>query len=186
MTPVDGPDDRYAHALEQVRYEGQLLWQIFGAFLLAHTVFMAFLLQSAFNSETPGYQPAVFFPGLVGALLCLPWFAAYTRSSDYYIFRMAQAKAVEPKGWNLVAGQGEEFSDGKPVNVDSKTYRVNPLGRILRTKRSVPLLIIIFLATYLALVVWRGPWTGKNPTITPPNEPMQRTTFGDHSQRGSN
>jgi hypothetical protein len=150
--------DRYAHALEQVRYEGQLLWQIFGAFLLAHTVFLAFLLQIAFSNHGTGYQPAVFFPGLLGFFLCLPWFASYSRSSDYYLFRMAQAKNAEPEDWNIIRGIGERFSEGSSVEIDGRSYRVNWLGRVLRTKRSVPALILAFTLVYAGLVVCRGPW----------------------------
>jgi hypothetical protein len=155
-SPTD--TEHYAHALEQVRYEGQLLWQIFGAFLLAHTVFVAFLLQSAFSNTAPGFQASVFYPAMLGAILCLPWYATYSRSSDYYIFRMAQAKALEPAGWNLIQGQGEQFSAGKPVVIAGERYRVNWLGRMLRTKRSVPLLLLSFLAAYVTLMIWRGPW----------------------------
>lgn len=158
MTVPSSDPDQYAHALEQVRYEGQLLWQIFGAFLLAHTVFLAFLLQSSFNTAVPGFQSAVFYPALLGALLCLPWYAAYSRSSDYYIFRMTQARSLEPAGWNLIQGQGVQFSAGNAVDIGGQSYRVNWLGRVLRTKRSVPLLLLSFLGAYLALVVWRGPW----------------------------
>jgi len=140
-TPPTGSDTPYTQALEQVRYEGQLLWQIFGAFLLAHSVFLAFLLQSAFSTPGAGFKPSVFYPGLLGAFLCLPWFAAYTRSSDYYIFRMAQAKAMEPDGWNLIKGVGEQFAGGEAVVVAGRCYRVNWLGRTLRTKRSAPLLV---------------------------------------------
>ena len=158
MTAAQDPDERFTHALEQARYEGQLLWQIFGAFLLPHTVFVAFLLQSVFNNHMPDYEPAVFFPGLLGAVLCLPWYASYSRSSDYYIFRMAQAKAVEPPDMGLIAGAGERFSDGEQVEVGGKPYRIKRLGRVLRTKKSVPVLILTFLGVYLALVIWRGPW----------------------------
>lgn len=151
-------DGRYRIALEQVRYEGQLLWQIFGAFLLAHTVFLAFLLQSAFNGDSPGYRLSVFFPGLLGLFLCLPWFASYLRSSDYYIFRMAQAKEAEPEDWNIIRGNGEVFSKGDSVEIGGRFYRVNWLGRVLRTKRSVPALVLAFALAYAGLVVWRGPW----------------------------
>ena len=157
MTSPTVSSDHYSHALEQVRYEGQLLWQIFGAFLLAHTVFLAFLFQSAFTAPS-GFQPSVFFPGLLGAVLCFPWFATYTRSSDYYIFRMAQARALEPDGWNIIRGQGENFSAGQSVVVAEKCYRVSWVGRVLRTKRSVPMLVLSFLGAYVVLVVWRGPW----------------------------
>lgn len=153
---VKATDERYRTALEQVRYEGQLLWQIFGAFLLAQTVFLAFLLQTAFSKH--GYQPAVFFPGLLGLFLCLPWLASYLRSSDYYVFRMAQAKEVEPEGWNIIRGAGERFSGGNPVEVGGKSYRVNWLGRALRTKRSVPALVLAFALAYAGLIVKCGPW----------------------------
>jgi len=150
--------DRYRAALEHVRYEGQLLWQIFHAFLLAHTVFLSFLLNSAFRSESSGYQPAVFFPGLLGLFLCLPWFASYLRSSAYYKFRMAQAKETEPEDWNIIGGKGERFSRGLPVTIGDECYRIHWLGRILRTKRSVPALILAFALAYAGLVIWCGPW----------------------------
>jgi hypothetical protein len=151
--------DLYAAALEQTRYEGQLMWQIFGAFLLPHTVFLAFLLQTAFGSgQINSYRPGVFFASIVGGLLCIPWAASYSRNSDYYTFRMAQAREAEPMNWNLLKGQGEQFSAGEKVRIADKTYRVNWLSRVLRTKRSVPLLISFFVIVYLGILVLNGPW----------------------------
>ena len=40
----DADSKRYEIAILQMRYEGQLLWQRFGAFFLLHGVFLAFLL----------------------------------------------------------------------------------------------------------------------------------------------
>jgi hypothetical protein len=116
--------DRYSVAVEQVRFEGHLLWQIFGAFLLAQTVFLAFLLP-AFSQEVLHSRPSVFISAFVGLLLCVPWFATYRRSSDYYCFRMAQARELEPEGWNILRGDGVAFSDGKLVLVGDKPYRVH-------------------------------------------------------------
>jgi len=151
--------DSYTNALEQVRYEGQLLWQIFSAFLLAHTVFLAFLLQTAFGSgRMNSYHPGVFLASVVGGLLCIPWAASYSRSSDYYTFRMAQAREAEPTGWNLLKGEGEQFSAGRSVKIGTQTHRVSWLGRVLRTKRSVPLLIAFFALVYLGIFALSGPW----------------------------
>ena len=148
--------ERYRAALGHVRYEGQLLWQIFGAFLLAHTVLLSFLLRSAFRSEGSGYQPAVFIAGSLGLFLCLPWLATYLRSSKYYEFRMAQAREAEPKEWNIIAGEGEAFSAGCQVRIGNKCYCICWLGRILRTKYSVPLLIGAFALAYTAVVILHG------------------------------
>lgn len=152
-------NDKYQSVLEHVRYEGQLLWQIFGSFLLAHTVFLAFLLHSALGSEQiVGYHPGPFFAALAGLLLCVPWAASYLRSSAYYIFRMAQAKEAEPPNWDIIRRTGEKFAAGKKVTVGRKTYRIGWLARVLRTKRSVPLLIVVFVMIYLTLFILNGPW----------------------------
>lgn len=153
------PNDKYQSALEHVRYEGQLLWQIFGSFLLAHTVFLAFLLHSALGSEQiVGYRPGPFFAALAGLLLCIPWAASYLRSSAYYLFRMAQAKEAEPPNWDIIKGTGEKFASGEEVKVGGRTYRIGWLARILRTKISVPLLIFFFVIIYLTLFILNGPW----------------------------
>lgn len=151
--------DRYNAALEHVRYEGQLLWQIFGAFLLAHTIFLAFLLPSAAESARWHSAPAVFWPCVVGLTLCVPWFATYFRSSAYYMFRMAQAAAAEPSGWNLLKGDGQRFSDGEEVvMIGEKPYRPNWIARHLRTRRSVPMMIWAFVVLYGFLAISSGPW----------------------------
>ncbi|MFB0544256.1 MAG: hypothetical protein ACETVN_00965 [Asgard group archaeon] len=150
---------KYEFAHEHVRYEGQLMWQIFGSFLLPHTVFLAFLLPSALGrGDIVGYHLGSFCTAAVGLLLCIPWFASYRRSSDYYEFRMAQAKEAEPSGWHLLKGDAEKFAEGKPVIIEGKRYRVRWVARKLRTARSVPVVIVVFVIIYLGLFILRGPW----------------------------
>lgn len=159
MNDNGGPNDKYQSALEHLRYEGQLLWQIFAPFLLAHTVFLAFLLPSALGSEpVVGFRPGAFFAAVAGLLLWLPWMASYLRSSRYYDFRMAQAKEAEPCDWNLLGGRGERFAAGEPVRVEGKLYQIGWLARVLRTRRSTPLLIGFFAALYLVILILSGPW----------------------------
>lgn len=149
----------YLSALEHVRYEGQLLWQIFGAYLLAHTVFLAFLLHAIFAAgSVVQWRIATFIAGVIGLLLCVPWMASYLRSSAYYVFRMAQARAKEPSGWNLIGGDGKDFAAGKRVTVDGESYQIPGIAQVLRTKRSVPLLVAVFAVVYLGVAVASAPW----------------------------
>ena len=149
----------YLTALDQVKYEGQLLWHIFSSFLLTHTIFVAFLLHSSFGATTFfNYRIGSFVAGFVGLLLCLPWAGSYLRSSAYYIFRMAQAREKEPQNWDLIRNKGELFSAGEEVNIGNEPYEISGLAKVLRTKRSVPLLIIVFAFVYLFVIIASGPW----------------------------
>lgn len=123
--PDQGPNqDLYEIAIQQVWYEGQLLWQRFGAFLLPHTIFLAFVLNSAATRQLASYAPGVFWPSVVGLLLCVPWLAVYVRSSAYYVLRIAQARAVEPPGWQLLGGAAQDFSGGRSVSIGGESLRM--------------------------------------------------------------
>jgi len=155
----DNPNiQSYLVAIEHARYEGQMLWQIFTAFLLAHTVFLAFLLQTAFVQQVGMFRPGVFIAGIVGLLLCIPWIATYQRSTAYYRFRMAQAREAEPTNYRLLKGVGEEFSTGKKVKVDQALHQLGWLARKLNTSRSIPALIVVFALVYLSVLFTSGPW----------------------------
>ena len=145
--------DRYRIALQWVQYEGGLLWQIFGAFLLPHTIFLAFLLQAVLGADLPADQPGCFWPSVIGLVLCIPWWAAYNRNSAYYKFRLAQAKDTEPEGWELLNGPVERFADGHEVTVGGGTLRHKGISRLLNTRRSVTLMIAIFAVVYFGIAI---------------------------------
>lgn len=150
---------RYQRVVEEVDRTGQLLWQIYGTFLLPQTIFLSFLLQTTLGDFRALYfRPGPFFTALVGAFLCIPWAACFFRSSEYYIFRMAQAREAEPSGWNIINGDGEKFAEGKGVQAGGKQHRIGYLSRKLRTKSSAPLLITIFAAVYIVIAAISGPW----------------------------
>lgn len=141
----------YKAALEHTRYEGSLLWQIFGAFLLVHTIFMAFIFQAIeFEGER---QWGIIIAGVAGLLMCIPWSASYFRSSKYYELRMAQARQAEPEDWNLIREVGKDFSDGARVEIEGKLYQNRLLGKVIKTKYSVGAIILIFLALYFSIVL---------------------------------
>ncbi len=160
QTPPSSPQlNGYQESLELVRYEGSLLWQIFGAFLLAHTVFLGFALSLALTEDALAqWQLGSFLLGLMGLLLCLPWWSCFRRNSIYYIFRMAQAREKEPVGWDLVAGKGKRLAEGECVQVGGECHQIRGVSRWLRTRRAVPLLIIAFALAYAFVVAASGPW----------------------------
>lgn len=121
MPDKDPHQEIYNIAIQQVRYEGQVLWQRFSAFLWPHTIFLAFVLNSAAAHRFAVYSPGVFWPSVIGLPLCLPWLAVYERSAAYYNFRIAQARAVEPPGWQLLGGTAQDFSAGTSVSVNGKS-----------------------------------------------------------------
>jgi hypothetical protein len=149
---------RYEIAILQVRYEGQLLWQRFGAFFIPHGIFLGFLLGEAFDPTLP--RSGVFLTSLIGIILCVPWLAVLKRSSAYYTFRIAQAREIEPPGWDLLAGKGERFSAGECVVVRDH-HKMPRLARILRTERAGVLLVYMFGFIYLRIAAFTNPWYGK-------------------------
>ena len=160
QTPTNAsPQNGYREALELVRYEGALMWQIFGAFLLAHTVFLAISLGTALDgSVLVSWRLGAFCAGLLGLLLCLPWWSSYRRSSSYYILRMAQAREKEPPNWDLIDGVGRRFSNGNCVMVGGQCHKIRGAAKWLRTKRGVPALIISFVLAYAFVIAVSGPW----------------------------
>ena len=141
----DNPNNQsYLVAIEHARYEGQMLWQIFTAFLLAHTVFLAFLLQTAFVQQVGMFRPGVFIAGIRRIAAMHPLDTTYQRSTAYYRFRMAQAREAEPADYRLLKGVGEEFSTGKKVKVGQAVHQLGWLARKLNTSRSIPALIVVF------------------------------------------
>jgi len=158
MSEQNQSQDKYQFALEYARHEGELFWQIFGAFLLIHTVFLAFLLRSVLGSSQIAYHPGAFLTALIGILLCIPWGGLCLRRGKYYFFYMAKAKEAEPSGWNLLNGDRDKFDAGCKVIIQNKPYQLGQLARMLRAKRSMPTIIAFFFGVYLFILIANNPW----------------------------
>jgi len=149
--------EKYKICLEMTRYEGDLLWKIFGNFLLANTVFIAFIVSNLFNKPLFTYRLEIFIFGIIGFIFSILWMSTYLRNSKFYIFRMLQAREAEPDGRNIINGNGINFSKGSSVIVSDEKIKINWLGRIFRTKRSIPIFIFLFVAIYISSILC-GPW----------------------------
>ena len=151
--------NKFQAALQLLQYEQQLLWLIFGGFLLPQTVLLGFLLDSTLSAvPNYGWHIGRFIIALLGLIICVPWFAAYKRNAAYYFFRMSQAKAAEPKEWHLLRDEGENFADGHEVTINGEMHQLPCLSRIIRTRWAIPMLMWLFPVIYIVLVIMNGPW----------------------------
>ena len=148
----------YESALEMVRYHGMLLWQIFQAFILAITVLSGFIFQKITPKFIGVSNLQLFVGSLVGFLISILWLATFKRNSDYYNFRIAQAKEIESRLNYRILQDGEDFSEGYKVKIQNKPYKIGILGAILRTSIATPILISIFIVIYLFFMLVSGPW----------------------------
>lgn len=148
--------DIYRIALETMRYEGQLLWQIFVAFLVIHTVFVSFLFQSLTDIKSIGLYPGRFFASLGGLTLCLPWIASYLRNVAHYRYHLARARLLENKGWHLYGDSGRDFSYGEKVKVGDEYHQLGWLARHVQSGRMIPPVIAVFVIFYMAVISYTG------------------------------
>ena len=150
---------RFSLAMERVGLEGQQAWQIFGAFLLVHVVYLGLTLNGSTGTlQFPLGLHNTFVAAILGLLMCLPWYATTRRAEAFYAFRMAQARECEPDNWQLVGGKAHDFAEGKAVSICDKTFRLGFWSRVLRTRRAAVSMISIFALTYFLIAAITGPW----------------------------
>ena len=90
---------------------------------------------------------------LIGIWLCIAWWATKERNHAYYIFRMAQARELEPDGWNYFKGKGQKFSDGKSIKIQGKCYQIPKLGQKLRKPAATMSILGTFFIVYLYIAI---------------------------------
>ena len=162
---IDNEISKYQAALEIFKVEGQLLWQRFGTFLLIHTVILAFILKAVFEQSYLFYpNQSLFATGVLGIILCILWTLTNSRAWQTSDFRTAQLFNSEPSNWNLIAGHGKEFADGKRVVIGSKDYQMNFLGKIPQ-KKVFNAVIGLFFLVYIVIILLSWPWRVHNTDI---------------------
>ena len=148
--------EHFAAARDMLRFESDRLSNIFGAFLLANTVLMGFLLKATTNrggcTGEPGTAGA---GGLVCVCVSALWLAAYERNASLLEMRMARARETEPDDWELLTGRPHSLERGHATEFDGKDepMRVKGLAR-LEIRNAGRLLIALFIVAYATVAVW--------------------------------
>jgi hypothetical protein len=148
--------EHFEAARDMLRYESDRLSNVFGAFLLANTVFVGFLLHAATaNGGFPGDSGIALVGGLVGLCVSSLWLASYERNAATLDMRMARARETEPDGWELLTGRPHSFDQGQPVTFDGEDAprSVSGLAR-LPIRSAGRLLIALFIVAYATVAVW--------------------------------
>lgn len=150
--------EKYKCSLEQMRYDGGLLWRIFGVFLLPQTIFLAFLLRSFEAEPFIGWNPGIFAAAIAGSLLCLVWMAVCLRCVAYYHFSVALAREIEPKNWGLMKGRRQDFRNGRSVKIEGRCHPIKWYEKIIKVRHGLYMVIWIFFVIYIIIIFLRGPW----------------------------
>lgn len=147
----DGKLQKYKCFLEQLRYDGGLLWRIFGAYLLPHTVFLAFLLSVGFKGEEfIAWNPGVLIAAIFGCCFCVIWWWSCSRALALYDYSYIRTKRVEPPNWGLIKGEREEFKKGR--------WAWMKWHHKLRARHTVTMIIVTFFAMYFIIAIIQGLW----------------------------
>src|SRR5690348_17351537 len=113
----DIADKEYDYAISLLQYQTELLWQEFGAFLLAETVLIGFLGTALSQGSTLVGKNWLIFGGAVfGLILCIPWLSTFLHNYEYYRLRIEQAKRHEIELGITLLSEGADLDSGLLIN----------------------------------------------------------------------
>lgn len=146
---------KYDRAILLIQYYVQLMWLIFGAFLLAETVLLGALVQIANN----GPKELIFGGSIIGLLLTYPWWASFKYNHALYLLRMSEARTCEPEEGSFFS-TGYDLTKGKVLDADQMgEIRIPRMARLMRPANSVTILICIFALAFLFIAIkYRPPF----------------------------
>ena len=150
----------YTHALDLLKFEGEMLWSILSVFLVVNTILIGFIGQYISTHEEKiakeGSWPC-FIGSVMGLILMVPFYGTFLRNSQYYKFRMEQAKALEDRQYPLLRKDGKKFSKGKMAKANGKNIRLSWIGREMTNKKAASWMIFLFAFAYLGILFYTLP-----------------------------
>lgn len=151
MTQKNDEDTNYDRVIILIQYYVQLFWLVFGAFLLSVTVLLGGLV--AIIESAPSEW--IFAGAIFGFLLCIPWWTSFQYNHAFYLLRINEAKSFEP-----AASGSRFFLNGEDLYMGKTVYDVKlPRYAVwLRPKKSVSLLIVLFVIAFLSIAIIKNPF----------------------------
>ena len=128
-----------------MQYHIQLLWWIFGAFLLSETV----ILGAAASLIRDGQNKLSIALSVFGLLLLFPWWSSFRHNYSYYLLRIRQAKKLECEHEGLLH-EGETLSRGEEVHCIKMPWS----ARKLPPRNGIPFLILMFGAVFILVALY--------------------------------
>lgn len=149
----------YGHALDLLRYEGEMLWVILSACMVVNVLIVGFIAQTIADKDYcyfKGSLPCI-AGAFLGIVLSIAWYGTFLRNSQYYHFRMAQAKQLENKNYPLLRKKGYKFSKGQKVFVGKQSFQLTGLSQYMQNKYAGHILIIGFVIIYILIILFCWP-----------------------------
>ena len=139
--------EQYKIAVDFLQFEANTLWQIFNTFFLGNSIFLVAVF-SLFGDKYNNYYFYIAV-GIIGLLVSVLWLGTFRRNSDWYAFRMKQAKKAEKrylkfvsdKEWYLLNKKAHKFADGKKI----KGFKNNESGFWM---------ILLYMIIYVGIILW--------------------------------
>lgn len=113
--------EKFKITLDFLKFEATILWQIFSAFFVAHSIIVGFLIDHLKEQNYNDINWGLFlFFGILGVILSIFWLMTFNSNSQWYYYRMEQAKRDElnlccENDWYLLNKEAEKFSKNLPL-----------------------------------------------------------------------
>ena len=151
----------YDRTLDLMKYHAQVVWQVFGTFLITETVILGFL-GNAFaqyfrlNDESNLF---LFFGSIFGLILIIPWLSAFLYTYKQYLLRIIQARKHENlENIGKLITEGKEFSEKGEICVDGEIISLSWISKKLPPKKSYIMMMVFFALAYISLAILSNPW----------------------------
>lgn len=151
--------EAYKTAIDLFKFEGSLCWQIFGIYLIVHTIIISFLFELIRKYSTIlNFNIFLFSAGLIGFFITILWVACYQRNSGYHKLRLFQAKKFEPEDFKILNGEAVDFAKTGISKIYGEYVKMEYFGKKIRTKLAIRLLFDLVGAFYIFIIIAYGPW----------------------------
>ena len=139
---ICNPEGGYDRAILLIQGQVQLLWLIFGAFLLSETV-----LIGAITALDKNVSNCMILGGSIfGLLLSFLWWTTFQYNHAFYTLRIFEAKKFEPNNGKFFA-EGEEIFNGETI-LDVK---IPKYVKVFRPKIALRILIILYAIIFILI-----------------------------------
>ena len=151
----------YDRTLDLMKYHAQVVWQVFGTFLITETVILGFL-GNAFaqyyklNDECNLF---LFFGSIFGLILIIPWLSAFLYTYKQYLLRIIQARNYENhNGIGKIITEGKEFIEKGEICIDGEFISLSWISKKLPPKKAYIMMMVFFALAFIVLAILSNPW----------------------------
>ena len=148
MTKEEKALTRYKLLSKIVLHESKAMWDTAQLFLISNTILATIIgaLLTTNSGETAfKYRLILIGISLLGLCISILWGFSYNRTTRYYKFRMAQAREIEPEGFNIFNGIPKSVAEGNTHKIDGEKYSVRVLGWNFQSLKIVNIIIVILI-----------------------------------------